>query len=131
MLVSEDNDQILMKITNTENLYSERSLELQPWDQHTNLLHVQAQAITNRIHWVITRAFLKPVDWNEIQSGTQKFDECVYDYYNWLQIIFKANSDLSPDVDSIWVALNWTKKPLDESERGEWKSWLKAQHSEN
>ena len=24
-----------------------------------------------------------------------------------------------------------TKKPLDESERGEWKSWLKIQHSEN
>ena len=24
-----------------------------------------------------------------------------------------------------------TKKPLDESERGERKSWLKAQHSEN
>ena len=24
-----------------------------------------------------------------------------------------------------------TKKPLDESERGEWTSWLKAQHSEN
>ena len=24
-----------------------------------------------------------------------------------------------------------TKKPLDESERGEWKSWLKAQHLEN
>ena len=23
-----------------------------------------------------------------------------------------------------------TKEPLDESERGEWKSWLKAQHSE-
>ena len=23
------------------------------------------------------------------------------------------------------------KKPVDESERGEWKSWLKAQHSEN
>ena len=23
------------------------------------------------------------------------------------------------------------KKPLDESERGEWKSWLKTQHSEN
>ena len=27
--------------------------------------------------------------------------------------------------------LRGTKKPLDESERGEWKSWLKAQHSEN
>ena len=24
-----------------------------------------------------------------------------------------------------------TKGPLDESERGEWTSWLKAQHSEN
>ena len=24
-----------------------------------------------------------------------------------------------------------TKKPLDKSERGEWKSWLKTQHSEN
>ena len=24
-----------------------------------------------------------------------------------------------------------TKEPFDESERGEWKSWLKTQHSEN
>ena len=24
-----------------------------------------------------------------------------------------------------------TKKPRDESERGDWKSWLKTQHSEN
>ena len=24
-----------------------------------------------------------------------------------------------------------TKEPFDENERGEWKSWLKAQHSEN
>ena len=32
-----------------------------------------------------------------------------------------------------WTAgRKWrTKEPLDESERGEWKSWLKAQHSEN
>ena len=35
-----------------------------------------------------------------------------------------------------WTWLKWlkwqgTQKPLDESERGEWKSWLKAQHSEN
>ena len=26
---------------------------------------------------------------------------------------------------------SWTKEPLDESERGEWKSWLKTQLSEN
>ena len=24
-----------------------------------------------------------------------------------------------------------TKEPFDESERGEWKSWIKTQHSEN
>ena len=31
----------------------------------------------------------------------------------------------------LWQKGRGTKKPLDESERGEWKSWLKAQHSEN
>ena len=29
------------------------------------------------------------------------------------------------------MAERGTKEPLDESERGEWKSWLKAQHSKN
>ena len=35
-------------------------------------------------------------------------------------------------VDTI-LGQKWreTKETLDESERGEWKSWLKAQHSEN
>ena len=31
----------------------------------------------------------------------------------------------------LWQKLRGTKKLLDESESGEWKSWLKAQHSEN
>ena len=31
----------------------------------------------------------------------------------------------------LWQKWRGPKKPLDESERGEWKSWLKAQHSEN
>ena len=30
-----------------------------------------------------------------------------------------------------WKKVKRTKKPLDESERGEWKSWLKTQQSEN
>ena len=30
-----------------------------------------------------------------------------------------------------WLGMGRTKEPLDESERGEWKSWLKTQHSEN
>ena len=31
----------------------------------------------------------------------------------------------------LWQKVKRTKEPLDESERGKWKSWLKAQHSEN
>ena len=31
----------------------------------------------------------------------------------------------------LWQKLKRLKDPLDESERGEWKTWLKAQHSEN
>ena len=31
----------------------------------------------------------------------------------------------------LWQKGRGTKKPLNESERGEWKSWLKAQHSKN
>ena len=32
-----------------------------------------------------------------------------------------------------WTEMKWRriKEPLDESERGEWKSWLETQHSEN
>ena len=36
-----------------------------------------------------------------------------------------------PDDTSLMTKWRRTKEPLDESERGEWKSWLKAQHSEN
>ena len=31
----------------------------------------------------------------------------------------------------LWQKVKKTKEPLDESEKGEWKNWLKAQHSEN
>ena len=31
----------------------------------------------------------------------------------------------------LWQKVKNTKKPLDESDRGERKSWLRAQHSEN
>ena len=35
--------------------------------------------------------------------------------------------------DDTTLTTEWrrTKEPLDESEREEWKSWLKTQHSEN
>ena len=34
--------------------------------------------------------------------------------------------------DTTLMGRKWrSKEPLDESERGEWKSWLKSKHSEN
>ena len=35
------------------------------------------------------------------------------------------------DDTTLWQKVKKTKEPLDESERGEWKSWLKTQHSGN
>ena len=35
------------------------------------------------------------------------------------------------DDTTLWQKAKKTEEPLDESERGEWKSWLKTQPSEN
>ena len=35
------------------------------------------------------------------------------------------------DNTTLWQKVKNFKEPIDESERGEWKSWLKSQHSEN
>ena len=42
-----------------------------------------------------------------------------------------ADGDCSHEIKRCLLCGRKTKKPLDESERGEQKSWLKAQHSEN
>ena len=44
------------------------------------------------------------------------------------EISITSDMQITPPYGRKWRG---TKKPLDESERGEWKSWLKAQHSEN
>ena len=38
------------------------------------------------------------------------------------------NMQMTP---SLWQKVKRNSKPLDESESGEWKNWLKVQHSEN
>ena len=49
-----------------------------------------------------------------------------------IKIAGRNISDLRYADDTTLMAEKWrTEEPLDESERGEWKSWLKAQHSEN
>ena len=44
------------------------------------------------------------------------------------EISITSDMQMTPPLCRKWRR---TKKPLDESERGEWKSWLKTQHSEN
>ena len=49
-----------------------------------------------------------------------------------IKIAGRNISNLRYADDTILMAVSEEElKPLDESERGEWKSWLKAQHSEN
>ena len=44
------------------------------------------------------------------------------------EIAITSDMQMTPP---LWKKVKRTKEPLDESERGELKSWLKAQHSEN
>ena len=44
------------------------------------------------------------------------------------EISITSGMQMTPPYGRKWRS---TKEPLDESERGEWKSWIKAQHSEN
>ena len=44
------------------------------------------------------------------------------------EISITSDMQMTPPFGRKWRE---TKKPLDEGERGEWKSWLKTQHSEN
>ena len=47
-----------------------------------------------------------------------------------IKIAGRNNNNLRYADDT--TLIKWrTKEPLDERERGEWKSWLKTQHSEN
>jgi len=51
-----------------------------------------------------------------------------------LESRFQGEISITSDVQMtlpLWQKRRGTKEPLGESERGEWKSWFKTQHSEN
>ena len=48
-----------------------------------------------------------------------------------IKIAGRSINNLRNADDTILMAESKEKMPLDESERREWKSWLKAQHSEH
>ena len=56
---------------------------------------------------------------NEAQAGTKIAGK------NFNNLRYADDTTLLAESEEL------NKEPLDESERGEWKSWLKAQHSEN
>ena len=51
-----------------------------------------------------------------------------------LESRFSGEISITSDIQMtplLWQRRRGAKQPLDEGERGEWKSWLKTQHSEN
>ena len=83
-------------------------------------------------------------DWLQIGKGVRQgciLSPCLFNFY--AEYIMR-NAGLEDALAGIKIAgrninkLRYAddttlvaEKPLDESERGKWKSWLKAQHSEN
>ena len=113
-------------------------------DHFTSLLRnlYAGQEATVRIRHGIT-------DWFKIRKGVCQgciLSPCLFNLYAeyiiwnaaWMkhklesrlqgEIPISSDKQMTPP---LWQKRRRTKEPLDESERGEWKSWLKAQHSEN
>ena len=72
-----------------------RGLESKPLNRQ------KAWALAENLHQATAAAFPKSVNGNKIQACTQKSDEPVHNYCNWVQIIFKENSGLPADVSPI------------------------------
>ena len=85
-------------------------------------------------------------DWFQIGKGLCILSPCLFNLYAEyiirntgldeehavIKIVRRNINNLRYANDTTLMAESKEElKPLDESERGEWKSWLKAQHSEN
>ena len=87
----------------------------------------------------MVHVLLKPVLENFEHYFTSVWDECTsWETLGWkkhkLESRLPGEISITSDMQMIsplWQKAKKTKEPLDESERGEWKSWLKAQHSES
>ena len=89
------------------------------------------------------------IDWFQIGKGVRQgciLSPCLFNLYAecimrnaglekaqaGIKIARRTINNLRYADETTLNSRKWrTKEPLDESERGEWKSWLQAQHSEN
>ena len=95
---------------------------------------------------ILNRTGYGTTNWFQIGKGVHQGCILLLCLFNFYAEYIMRNARLNEAQAGIKIAgrnidnLRWhhpygrkqrTKKPLDESERGEWKFWLKAQHSEN
>ena len=87
------------------------------------------------------------MNWFQIEKGVRQvciLSPCLFnlyaEYIMWNAGLDEAQAEIKiarRNINNLRYADDTTlmaeseEEPLDESERGEWKSWLKAQHSEN
>ena len=88
---------------------SSRSLHFYPWHLYCRIL--QQCIITPNKH-------LSRANWKKHKLESRLLGE----------ISITSHMQMTPP---LWQKVKGNKNLLDESERGEWKCWLKAQHSEN
>ena len=103
-------------------------------------LYADQEATVRTRHWT--------TDWFQIGKGVRQgylLPPCLFnlyaEYIMWNARLDEAQAGVNiagRNINNLRYADNTTlmaerrtKEPLDESERGEWKRWLKAQHSEN
>ena len=67
--------------------------------------------------------YMQSTSWETLDWKKHKLESRVQG-----EISITSDMQMAPPYGRKWRG---TKKPLDESESGEWKSWLKSQHSEN
>ena len=60
--------------------------------------------------------------------GNARLDEAQAGIKIAREILIASDMQMTPP---LWQKVKRTKEPLDESERRDWKRWLKAQRSEN
>ena len=88
-------------------------------------------------------------DWFQIGRGVRQgciLSPCLFNLYAeyimqnaglyeaWLESRLLGEISITSDMEMtppLWPNVKKNKEPLDESEKGEWKSWLKTQHSKN